>query len=143
MRAGETRARELAIVASSKLEELLNKVFNRLSELNTQIFESQLKIKELQQGARYIYLLELHGCGKECTGCPHHKWVKYYWITTKSGARKLMHQPVDTMKADPAQLIAKSDKNYEDLLGEIRRVKKHIKDKNSLLERLRPFWRMP
>lgn len=143
MRAGETRARELAIVASSKLEELLNKVFNKLSELNNQIFESQLKIKELQQGSRYLYLLELHGCGKECTGCPHHKWVKYYWITTKGGKRKLMYQPVDVAKADPAQLIAKSDRNYDDLLNEIRKVKKHIKDKNNILERLRPFWRMP
>ena len=143
MRAGETRARELAIVASSKLEELLNKIFNKLSEINNQIFESQIKIKELQQGDKYLYLLELHGCGKECTGCPHHKWVKYNWITTQQGKRKLIHQNVDLAKSDPAQLIAKSSKNYSELLNTLRSVKKLLKEKNNILDRLRPFWRMP
>ena len=142
MRQGEARARELAIVASSKLEDLLNRIFNKLSDTNKQLFEVQLQIKELQAGNKFIYLLELHGCGKECAGCPHAKWTKYTWVSTKQGERKLIHENIDPTKMDPAQLMPKSSKNYGELIKNVRIAKKLIKDKTTILTRLRPFWQL-
>ena len=140
--AGHERSRELAIVAASRLEVLLDQVLATIEGVNNELFVLQAQINAHQAVNPDAVCLELYGCGKECTGCPHLSWTKYRWKITRAGEKLLLSAPLNGVSQDPSRAIPRSHPRQAELLALVRQVKNASDKKSKILEQLRPLWNL-
>lgn len=103
------KAYESTIAAETVLERLFTGGLARMHYLNARLLELQADIKACQPRATGSVCLELYGCGRGCTGCPHPRWVQYLW-TQETTARKshMLSINLDRKGADPALVIPRT-----------------------------------
>jgi hypothetical protein len=127
------QVRESAISAETKVEEMFNRVLDRLHTLNSRLAELHDEIKAVQPVASGAVCLELYPCGKGCTGCPHPRWVKYTWIPGKDDKAVMLGINLDAQKKEPVLALARKDKHYKPTVTLIREAKSILEERSKLL----------
>lgn len=114
-------------------------------ELTGFLFEIQAEIKAAQAKTSGAVCLELYGCGDNCLGCPHPRWVQYYWSPDRPGRDGILKCiNLDKADKDPARLIPRKGKNADELRALIAEAKEIIEERAALiaaLRTLRPYAR--
>lgn len=132
------QVREAAIAAETKVENLFNRVLDRLHELNSRLAELHDAIKAAQPVSSGSVCLELYRCGPGCTGCPHPRWVKYNWTAGSADkAGVLISTNLDAQKRDPVLTLARKDEHYAETANLIREAKSILSERTTLLASVR------
>ncbi|MBU9200414.1 hypothetical protein KTD31_03475 [Burkholderia multivorans] len=132
------QAREAAIAAETKVENMFNRVLDRLHALNSRLMELHDAIKAAQPVASGAVCLELYPCGPGCTGCPHPRWVQYNWTqgtTDKPGV--LMGTNLDAQDRDPILALKRKASHYKPTAELIREAKSILTERTQLLTSVR------
>lgn len=132
------QAREAAISAETKVENMFNRVLDRLHTLNSRLTELHDEIKAVQPKASGAVCLELYPCGPGCTGCPHPRWVQYNWTagtTDKPGV--LMSTNLDAQKRDPILALKRKEAHYQQTAKLIREAKSILTERTKVLSSIR------
>ena len=132
------QAREAAIAAETKVENMFNRVLDRLHAINSRLAELHDEIKKSQPVASGAVCLELYPCGPGCTGCPHPRWVQYNWTagtTDKPGF--LMSTNLDAQDRDPILALKRKSEHFKVTSGLIREAKSILVERTHLLTSVR------
>lgn len=132
------QAREAAIAAETKVENMFNRVLDRLHAINSRLAELHDEIKKSQPVASGAVCIELYPCGPGCTGCPHPRWVQYNWTagtTDKPGF--LMSTNLDAQNRDPILALKRKSEHYKVTAGLIREAKSILGERTHLLTSVR------
>ena len=132
------QAREAAIAAETKVENMFNRVLDRLHVINSRLAALHDEIKKSQPVASGAVCLELYPCGPGCTGCPHPRWVQYNWTagtTDKPGF--LMSTNLDAQDRDPILALKRKSEHYRATSTLIREAKSILGERTHLLTSVR------
>lgn len=132
------QAREAAIAAETKVENMFNRVLDRLHALNSRLAELHDEIKAAQPKQSGAVCLELYPCGPGCTGCPHPRWVQYNWTagtTDKPGV--LMGTNLDAQDRDPILALKRKAEHYKATAALIREAKSILAERTQVLTSVR------
>jgi hypothetical protein len=132
------QAREAAIAAETKVENMFNRVLDRLHSINSRLTELHDEIKGAQPVTSGAVCLELYACGPGCTGCPHPRWVQYNWTagtTDKPGI--LMGTNLDAQNRDPILALKRKSEHYRATATLIREAKSILSERTQLLTSVR------
>lgn len=132
------QAREAAVAAETKSEEFFNQVLDKLHHMNSRLLELHDEIKAIQPVASGSICLEMYPCGPRCTGCPHPRWVKYFWtepVNNKLG--HLVATNLDAQNRDPVLALHRKAPHYRELLALVREAKTILKDRAVLISAIR------
>ncbi|GBG14349.1 Tol-pal system protein [Novimethylophilus kurashikiensis] len=132
------QARESAVAAETKAEQFFHQVLDKLNQQNSRLIELHDTIKSLQPVASGSICLELYPCGPGCTGCPHPRWVKYFW-TQQEGSKppRLVCTNLDAQSRDPVRALSRGEEHYKELAGVIRETKVLMENRAALLSAIR------
>lgn len=142
-------AKTAANAAEARAEESASLAVDRLNQLNGRLFVLRDEIKALQLPiANGAICLELYQCGPGCGGCPHPRWMQYFW--KKQGGRRNRGEEKDILQAvnlsklekEPGRLLKSSHPNYRDILARIREAKAILEERSELVavfRSLHPF----
>lgn len=132
------RARESAIAAEGRVEELLDFSLRQLHYVNTRMTELQAELKAAQPKASGSVCLELYTCGPGCSGCPHPRWMKYTWTKeTQSKPARLIARDLSAKKQDPVTVLPRATEHYQKTAELIREAKAILKARANLLSCLK------
>lgn len=132
------QAREAAIAAETRVENTFMQVLDRLHVLNSTLVELHDKIKKAQPVASGSVCLELYPCGPGCNGCPHPRWVRYYWTpgdSSKQGV--LMGTNLDAQGRDPVLALGRKEPHYAETAKLIREAKAILAERSKILSCVR------
>lgn len=131
-------ASEAALAAETRIEDMFNRVLDRLHELNDSLIDMHNKIKAAQPVKSGAVCLELYPCGPGCTGCPHPRWVKYEWLPGKGDKPgPMLGINLDAQKKNPILVLSRKEKHYQALAELIRQTRAILDERAKLLERVR------
>lgn len=132
------QAREAGIASETRVETIFNQVLDRLHALNSRLIELHDQIKQAQPVASGSVCLELYPCGPGCNGCPHPRWVRYYW-TPGDGHKPgvLIGTNLDAQKRDPILALGRKDAHYALTAKLIREAKAILAERTKILSCVR------
>lgn len=132
------QCRELAISAETNIEAAFNQVLDTLHSLNTRLIELHDEIRAVQPVASGAVCLELYACGKQCSGCPHSRWVQYKWTAPKDGKEGfLMGVNLDALQKEPVLQVPRKSAHFHDTVARIREAKSILAERSKLLSSVR------
>jgi hypothetical protein len=132
------QAREAAIAAETNVENLFNRVLDRLHACNARLLELHDEIKAAQPVASGAVCLELYRCGAGCNGCPHPRWVQYTWTAgTTDKAGILMGTNLDAQDREPILALKRKSDHYRKTANLIREAKSILVERSQLLTNVR------
>lgn len=132
------QARESAVAAETKAENFFNQVLDKLHQQNTRLLELHDEIKRIQPVASGAVCLELYPCGPGCTGCPHPRWVKYFWKPPEGNkGPQLVCTNLDAQSRDPILALSRKEDYYQATAAAIREAKAILENRAALLSALR------
>lgn len=118
-----SRARELAINAETQIENVFHNALDALHAHNSRLLRLHTLIKEAQPVASGAVCLELYPCSKNCTGCPHPRWVKYNWVNGRDGNPVLVGVNLDAQKKEPILALSRKAPHFAATSALIREAK--------------------
>lgn len=132
------QAREAAIAAETKVENMFMRVLDRLHALNHRLTELHDLIKKAQPVSSGSVCLELYPCGPGCTGCPHPRWVQYHWTPDKPNKPGvLMGTNLDAQDRDPILTLRRKEPHYQATATLIREAKSILAERAQVLSSVR------
>lgn len=132
------QARESAVAAETKAENFFNQVLDKLHQQNSRLIALHDKIKSIQPVASGSVCLELYPCGPGCTGCPHPRWVKYFWKPPEGNrGPQMVCTNLDAQSRDPVRALSRKESYYAELADTIREAKTILENRAALLSALR------
>lgn len=132
------QAREAAIAAETKVENMFNRVLDRLHALNSRLLALHDEIKAAQPVAPGAVCLEMYPCGPGCSGCPHPRWVQYNWTagtTDKPGV--LFSTNLDAQNREPILALKRKEPHYKATAALIREAKALLTERGQVLTSVR------
>jgi hypothetical protein len=130
--------------AANAVEEILDDTLERFISLNERLYELRLLIRTGQPKSSGAVCLELYECGKPgCTGCPHPRWLRYWWPEGEPDA-KVRATNLSAKGKDPVLSLPRSPHWSKAVANLIREAKRIINERAALvstIQRLRPFAR--
>ena len=133
-----------ALSAANAVEKILDGTLERFITLNERLYELRLLIRSSQPKSSGAVCLELYECGKPgCTGCPHPRWLRYWWPEGVQDA-KVRATNLSAKGKDPVLSLPRSPHWSRAVAELIREAKFIIKERAGLIstiQRLRPFSR--
>lgn len=134
------KAREAAIAAETRIEELFEDVLDTLHRHNKALVELHDAIRAAQPVSSGSVCLELYPCGPGCTGCPHPRWVKYVWTRPKDGSDGVLRSyNLDALEKDPVLALQRKTSHYKDTVRLVREAKTILGERSRLLALIRPL----
>lgn len=126
--------RESIVEAETRVEAILDGVLTRIAYLNSQLVTLHDAIKSAQPVATGTVCLEMYPCGRGCLGCPHPRWVKYWWTDEgENKPGKLRATNLDSLKKDPILALARGESYYPQVASLIRETKSILEERAKLL----------
>lgn len=107
-----------------QFESLGHDALHRISEINDRLEDLTDLIKKSQPKKPGAITLHLYGCGKDCLGCPHPKWLVWYSSKKGDSAAFLSYKT-----KNPLRKLKRSGEFAET----VDETKKHIQEVMSLL----------
>lgn len=137
---------EAAAAAETQTEVTLDRVLDRLHGYNHRLGEIHHLLRQIQDKSSGSVLLELYACGRGCKGCPHPRWMQYFWKsrpTVRTGERDLL-VAVNLCAAgkDPYFHLPRKHPQFQEMADLVREAKAILKKKSTLLSRLRALERV-
>lgn len=127
------KARESAIEAETKAEGLVTRALDQLHTLNTELLELQEKIRAAQPVANGAVCLELYPCGRGCLGCPHPRWMRYYWTASDANPGVMIGTNLSAKNKDPVLALSRKEAHFAATAALIRRAKSILDERSTLL----------
>lgn len=127
------KARESAIEAETKAEGLVTRALDQLHALNTELLDLQEKIRAAQPVANGSVCLELYPCGRGCLGCPHPRWMRYYWTAGDKNPGVMVGTNLSAKDKDPVLALSRKEPHYAATAALVRKAKAILDERSTLL----------
>jgi hypothetical protein len=115
-----------------------DKTLKRIEEINESLKASEKAIKDFQPVSTGSITLHLYGCGKDCLGCPHVRWYRWFYNRkAKAFQSHSIKNPLRRLKR-----TGEFEENYDFVKTVIVEVTKLVEERKKLISGLTNLGRL-